>query len=263
MKFNIVLFHFKNVSLKIDLYRKCYNSIKTAFPKDNIIVFNDINEVYAKYNIPKISTDFLFETDYVRLYLSKYIKNMLWIDSDIDLSPCNGFRNILLSIIKSNMDQDFISFSNGISCFFSRKENAIINNILDKFDFKSGDIIIRNKFLPITNVFNIEKCYNHYFCLNTFMNEFKDEKEFLIIDFKNTSYEDLLNGMQVYDFNKSHKYKVVFISSYYDYLITQDENLKVLFTTLSKEDLGQYIKQSLLLRDKTPKINILPFKKDY
>ena len=263
MRFNIVLFHFKNVSLKIDLYKKCYDSIEKAFPKDNIIVFNSIDEVYEKYNIPKISTEFLFETDYVRLYLSKYLKNMIWFDSDIDLSPCPGFRNIILSIIKSNPDKDFISFSNAIGCFFSRKENIIINNIINNFDFKVGDVFLRKEFLPRENIFNLDRCYNHYFCLNSFMNELSNEKEFLIVDFSKASYDDLLHGMQTYDFNKSHKYKIVFAASYSDYMITQDENLKVLFTTLSKEELTLYIEQSQKLRNNIPTVKVIPFKENY
>ena len=107
-----------------------------------------------------------------------------------------------------------------------------------------GDNMIRRQYLPREVVFNLDRCYNHYFCLNTFMNEFKDENEFLIVDFKNASYEDILHGMEIYDYNKTHKYKIVFTSSYPDYMITQTDQLKVLFTTISKEDLAFESKDS-------------------
>lgn len=263
MKFNIILFQFGTVSTKIDLYKKCFDSIKKAFPKDNIYIFYNPEEIYEKYNIPKKDTQLLFETDYLRLYLSKYFKNLLWFDSDIDLGPCKGFRNLIVSIIKSNKNKDFISFANSIGCFFSRKENKIVNTILEKFDFKMGDNMIRRQYLPREVVFNLDRCYNHYFCLNTFMNEFKDENEFLIVDFKNASYEDILHGMEIYDYNKTHKYKIVFTSSYPDYMITQTDQLKVLFTTISKEDLALYIRQSLSLRDRQPNIKVISFKESF
>ena len=264
MKFNIILFQFGTVSTKIDLYKKCFDSVQKAFPKDNIHVFYSPEEVYEKYNIPKKDTPhLLFETDYLRLYLSKFFKNLLWLDSDIDLGPCKGFRNLILSIIKSNKDKDFISFANSIGCFYSRKENTIINSILENFDFTVGDNIIRNQYLPRETIFNLDRCYNHYFCLNSFMNELKDEKEFLIIDFKDASYEDILNSMKIYDYNKTQKYKAVFVASYPDYFRMQREKLKVLFTTLSHEDLNLYIHQSLALRDRTPKVKVLKFKKSF
>ena len=167
MKFNIVLFNIGIQYKFCNLYKRCLESIKKEFPEDNIIIFRSFEEIEKQYYIPdcywkRNAFQKMFLTDYYRLCLSKYIDNMLYIDSDIFVYE--GFRD---EIINNIQDKDFVMFGPGHYLFFSKinKNNDDYNKLMDFYATAKEimlDFEIRKKYCK-QNIIMPSK-HMHFYC---------------------------------------------------------------------------------------------------
>lgn len=181
---NIVLLHFgKYDERRPDyelIWNKCYESVKLEFKTDKIYVFHSLEEVFNEF--PEIKPkffsyiDFLntfgidenknyYFTDLIRLLLTNFLDDMLYIDADIYIKK--GFRKICKNIIK-NIDY----FFNGqcFYIFYSKHKHSDINNFIDKIftvNYKGDIVSLKNSNLQNTNNRYLEKSFYHYSSSNS------------------------------------------------------------------------------------------------
>lgn len=132
MLFNIIMFQIGE-EYQRGLYKKCCESVLREFPNDNIIIFHSFEEVFERYPalkeeyfsyhafLERINKDIFYSSDLIRLLLTKYIDNMIYLDSDIYLHRNSNFREELIK----NMPEKFV-FTNlapGYNFFYSKHES--------------------------------------------------------------------------------------------------------------------------------------------
>lgn len=145
---NICLFHFGRYDdrqayfqTNYPLYYKCYESVKREFKDDNIMVFYSYEDVYEKF--PSLKEDLnkytefleakssdLYRLDLVRCLLTKYLDDMLYIDSDIYLD--SSFKKNLLENIEHSWSNLFFEYDT-FAIFYSRKPSSLIDVLLKRF----------------------------------------------------------------------------------------------------------------------------------
>lgn len=141
----IVLIHFGIYSEEnwkyFPLFKKCYNRLQDEFKEDTILVFNSLEEIYKKF--PGFQEefeeyqDFLISKDYspmlvsdlIRLLLSHYLENYLYLDSDIYFYK--GFRNYLMSNIKDTTKMVVLN-NNSTAVCFCRKRFEYLDKFIDR-----------------------------------------------------------------------------------------------------------------------------------
>lgn len=196
-KLNIVLFHAGKYDdcnwHKHCLFEKCYKSVEREFKNDNIIIYHSVEQVF--YDYPSIKEDcnnFNFfshlpendpiKFDVLRIYLTKYITNMLYLDSDIVVY--NGFREDIIKYNNENTQDIFIPKCldfYGLYILFSKKYNKdFINHFYQLFindeykndlqglmhnDFYKSNFI---KWMPFDTL-----RYDHYHSLETIRHDLK------------------------------------------------------------------------------------------
>ncbi len=146
---NVVLFHIgiyderqPDYIEKYPLFKKCYDSVLREFSNDNIIIFHNIEEVFKKYAALKsiIYSNYIkfwknntltIQLDLVRYLLTFFIKDMVYIDSDIYVY--DGFKKSLL------FEKDKLFYFNGgtTSLFYSKGPSPSIGCFLNSFKKES------------------------------------------------------------------------------------------------------------------------------
>lgn len=169
IKLNIVCFHIGHpydetldsyYDFPSSLYRKCFESLKKEFKDDNILVFHSFEEIFQKfptlqeeyytYNFLKINHvqngGPYFKSDLVRSLLTKYLENMVYIDSDIEILP--GTRD---AILKKYNENGIMYIPYGTICFFlsKHKSESYLRFMSDAFNDLNyvGDLWATNKHL--------------------------------------------------------------------------------------------------------------------
>ena len=151
---NVVLFHIGDCderqldyAEKFPLYKKCYDSVLREFKDDNIIVFHSVEEVFEKFPlIKKIienNTSFLefketffsskllyIYLDLIRTLLTFFLKDFLYLDSDIYVS--NNLKNEIVSFITSEKNLYF--YKDSMSIFYSKQYTSSIQCLLKRFN---------------------------------------------------------------------------------------------------------------------------------
>ena len=154
IKLNIVCFHIgypydetldNYYDFPSSLYRKCFESLKKEFKDDNILVFHSFEEIFQKFPTLQeeyYTYDFLkishvqnggpyFKADLVRALLTKYLENMVYIDSDIEIWP--GMRD---AILKKYNENGIMYIPYDATCFFlsKHKSESYLRFISDAFN---------------------------------------------------------------------------------------------------------------------------------
>lgn len=154
IKLNIVCFHIGHpydetldsyYDFPSSLYRKCFESLKKEFKDDNILVFHSFEEVFQKY--PMLQEEYYtynflkinhvqnegpyFKSDLVRSLLTKYLENMVYVDSDIEILP--GTRD---TILKKYNENGIMYIPYDSICFFlsKHKSESYLRFISDAFN---------------------------------------------------------------------------------------------------------------------------------
>lgn len=188
--FNVVLFHIDDYDETYpyykSLYQKCYESVLREFKNDNIIVFHNYNECFNKY--PKLKkiidtrfSNFFYDNeqatqlkvDLLRLLLSIFLENYLYIDSDIYIS--SGFKKLLENKINNPENKNKVFFNiekNTIAIFYIKKYFNELNKLLqffadntyqyDTIALAKSDFYQSNKVCDSSDTYN----YYHYCCLH-------------------------------------------------------------------------------------------------
>lgn len=193
--FNVILLHIgetfddRKESFKEDhpVLFKCFESVKKEFKDDNIIVFHSYEEIFEKFlEIKEVidkkylkffynkNTPENFKTDLIRILLTKYYENMLYIDADTYIEE--GFKAKLLKILKKDDETLFYIFSASISLFFSKTFFEKINIFLRLFenDYNGDDngLIKCNcaSWPKMTFKYRFNLPFHHYAALSTTRN---------------------------------------------------------------------------------------------
>lgn len=142
IKLNIVCFHIGHpydetldgyYDFPSNLYRKCFESLKKEFKDDNILIFYSFEEIfekfptlqeeYYKYNFLKLNHvqngGPYYKADLIRALLTKYLENMVYIDSDIEILP--GTRD---AILKKYDENGIMYIPYDTTCFFLSKHKS-------------------------------------------------------------------------------------------------------------------------------------------
>lgn len=203
--FNIVIFQIGDFYNRATLYNNCIKSIREEFPNDNIMIFHSLEEIEEKYYIPHNEyydkfvkqQDIMAILDYVRVYLTNYISDMIYIDSDIMVY--SGFRNYLIKKINENKKYVFIRFQLGTSLFYCKEKSEKINDFIKYF---TSYIIKKNIYIPdvtfksyldnvpfpYCNPNAIKKFIEHNVCYTFLINKFSQ----IVSDYKFvTIYEQI------------------------------------------------------------------------
>ena len=140
---NIVLFHIDDYNNKNILLKKCFKSIKREFKGHHIIVFHSFEEILEKF--PQMRNDLkekrfesflssnkvlVYLIDLYRILLTKYIDDMIYMDSDIYFSPGSGKK--LINYFKSINENLICCWSTCL--FYSKKYTDSIESLLNCFD---------------------------------------------------------------------------------------------------------------------------------
>ncbi|MBR6612007.1 MAG: hypothetical protein IKK93_07205 [Campylobacter sp.] len=140
-KFNVVIFHIGD-SFKLDIYKKCLDSIRREFKDDNIIIFSSLDEIFEKYPGLKeefysydkffelIDNNLYYSLDLMRLLLAKRIPNMMYIDSDIYLPKNSNLKQVILKNIPEKCT--FLSLDIGHHFFYCKKFPPSLGEWIDK-----------------------------------------------------------------------------------------------------------------------------------
>ena len=142
IKLNIVCFHIgypydetldNYYDFPSSLYRKCFESLKKEFKDDNILVFHSFEEIFQKFPMLQeeyYTYDFLkinhvqnggpyFKANLVRALLTKYLENMVYVDSDIEI--IHGTRD---AILKKYNENGIMYIPYDTACFFLSKHKS-------------------------------------------------------------------------------------------------------------------------------------------
>ena len=124
-----------------ELYSVCRQSVIDNVEFDNYLNFSSVNEIYDYFpmiisdckdheELLEVHNNLIYLLDIVRMALTKYIKNMIYIDSDI---------KVLSKLNKNSYTDDFILFKQGTDFFFSKqfgKTQSLCLEYLNK-DYKN------------------------------------------------------------------------------------------------------------------------------
>ena len=222
MVFNVVLFHIGdgfNETLesynenKNIIYKKCYDSVKTEFKNDNIMVFYSFEEVFNKFkrlrnlynkyqtflNLSRVkNAGCYYSLDLLRALLTLFISNMVYIDSDIEVCP--GLRNYLLDFNRSN-GTILISYLT-TSFFFSKNPSKEYIKFIDKAfndNYYFNDVDSLKKFYIKNNEVVIDSMINGYLHHFNSMAEFKKINSIYLIKNDEILTDDYLKSLNIKD----------------------------------------------------------------
>lgn len=141
---NVILFHMDKYNEEnykyFPIYKKCFDRVYDEFKDDKIYIFHSLDEVYSSF--PGIEEelkdyqDFLFKdeygmlvTDLLRLLISHYLDDYIYLDSDIYVYK--GFKNILKSLIDEKVNYLCLdTYSSAI--FYSKKRTIFLDKFIDR-----------------------------------------------------------------------------------------------------------------------------------
>ena len=181
----IIIFHIgddykDDYNNKNILLKKCFKSIKREFKSHNIIVFHSFEEILEKFPLmrndlkEKRFESFLaskspqLKTDLYRILLTKYIDDMIYMDSDVYINRGQG-ENLINYLIEKSKYNNFIYHT--MTCFFySKKYTNSVEPFLDTFDEKYTsdlDSLGQSKIYENSDVLDIKNetgntYFNHY-----------------------------------------------------------------------------------------------------
>lgn len=215
---NVVLFHMglyneKNYS-DLPLLKKCNDRIIHEFSGDTFYIFHSLKEIYATFEgfqeeyekyqkfLENAYFNLTVTNDLVRMLLSHYLNDYVYIDSDIYIHP--GFKNYLLSKIKD--DTKLVMFQYGsTSIMYCKERFNELDNFIDQIfndDNYSYDCVMNNKY-DLTEIPGVEptiigrEMEAHFYGLFTIRDYVK---RFLIISGEeNDNEEKALEYLDKYD----------------------------------------------------------------
>lgn len=169
---NVILFHIDKYHEKnyeyFPIYKKCFERLYDEFKDDKIYIFHSLDEVYSSF--PGIEEelkdyqDFLLKdkygmlvTDLLRLLISHYLEDYIYLDSDIYVYK--GFKNILKSLITEKVNYLCLdTYSSAI--FYSKKRTVFLDKFIDRTfldrDYSYDvEMNLKLKFNEVPSLFNM------------------------------------------------------------------------------------------------------------